>query len=259
MKKQNFLLVSIICLLQTVHAQIKWPAITQQTKPWTRWWWMGSAVDEKGITTQLNQMANIGFGGVEIVPIYGALDFEDHYIKYLSPQWMQMLDHTTRQAALLKMGVDMAVGTGWPIGGPQVTLADAATKLTLQYYTVDAGGMLNEKIVLKDLKQPVSPAVFLTAVIAYSSEGDAMDITDKVAPDGSLNWHADTGGPWQILAAFNTKTRQAVKRAAPGGEGFTLDHFSAASINNYFKTFDTAFGSSSHGVRSFFNDSYEVF
>jgi hypothetical protein len=27
-----------------VMAQPKWPAITQQTKPWTRWWWMGSAV-----------------------------------------------------------------------------------------------------------------------------------------------------------------------------------------------------------------------
>ncbi|HYM93410.1 MAG TPA: glycosyl hydrolase, partial [Chitinophagaceae bacterium] len=49
------------------------------------------------------------------------------------------------------------------------------------------------------------------------------------------------------------------KRAAPGGEGFVLDHFSSTALNNYFKTFDTAFGSSSHGVRSFFNDSYEVF
>jgi hypothetical protein len=24
-----------------------WPPITRETKPWTRWWWMGSAVDEK--------------------------------------------------------------------------------------------------------------------------------------------------------------------------------------------------------------------
>jgi len=55
------------------------------------------------------------------------------------------------------------------------------------------------------------------------------------------------------------KTLQAVKRAAFGGEGYTLDHFSSASITNYFKTFDTVFGNSSHGIRSFFNDSYEVF
>ena len=27
-------------------AQQGWPQITKETKPWTRWWWMGSAVDE---------------------------------------------------------------------------------------------------------------------------------------------------------------------------------------------------------------------
>ncbi len=38
-----------------------------------------------------------------------------------------------------------------------------------------------------------------------------------------------------------------------------LDHFSATTLTNYLKTFDTAFGNSNHGVRSFYNDSYEVF
>jgi len=259
MKKRYVLIALISCLLQISHAQIKWPAITNLTKPWTRWWWMGSAVDEKGLKTQLNEIANSGFGGVEIVPIYGAMGYEDHYIKYLSPHWMQMLDFTTRQAALLKMGVDMAVGTGWPIGGPQVTVQDAATKLTVQNYTVEPGSTLKEKIVLKDVKQQNLPGVFLAAVIAYNHNGEATDITGKVGPDGSVNWKADSSGAWQILAAFNTKTLQAVKRSAFGGEGLTLDHFSGTSINNYFKTFDTAFGSSSHGVHSFFNDSYEVF
>jgi hypothetical protein len=259
MKRRYALIIALSCLLQNSFAQVKWPAITQQTKPWTRWWWMGSAVDEKGLTTQLNKIADVGFGGVEIVPIYGAIGFEDRYIKYLSPQWMKMLDHTTRQAALLKMGVDMAVGTGWPIGGPQVTVTDAATKLSIQNYSVAAGGELKEKIVLNDAKQRNLPGVFLAAVIAYNNNGKTIDITDKVSSDGILNWKADASGDWEILAAFNTKTLQGVKRAAPGGEGFTLDHFSSASINNYFKTFDTAFGSSSHGVNSFFNDSYEVY
>ena len=48
--KKIFLLVFIICLLQNVKAQIKWPIITQQTKPWTRWWWEGSAVDKPNLT-----------------------------------------------------------------------------------------------------------------------------------------------------------------------------------------------------------------
>ena len=43
--------------------QAQWPAQSQTTKPWTRWWWMGSAVDEKGLTSQLNSLQNVGFGG----------------------------------------------------------------------------------------------------------------------------------------------------------------------------------------------------
>ncbi len=63
----------------------------------------------------------------------------------------------------------------------------------------------------------------------------------------------------KLYAVFTGKTKQAVKRAAPGGEGFTIDHFSKAATANYFNIFDTAFGNSSHGVKAFFNDSYEVY
>ncbi|ULT46411.1 hypothetical protein KRR40_28895 [Niabella defluvii] len=38
-----------------------------------------------------------------------------------------------------------------------------------------------------------------------------------------------------------------------------MDHFSKTATANYFKAFDTAFGNSSHGVKGFFNDSYEVY
>ena len=96
MIKKYFTLFILTCLLQGTHAQIKWPAITKTTKPWTRWWWMGSAVDEKGLSAQLNEIAKAGFGGVEVVPIYGAIGYEKKYIEYLSPQWMQMLDYTSQ-------------------------------------------------------------------------------------------------------------------------------------------------------------------
>ena len=26
-----------------------WPPLTAECKPWTRWWWLGSAVDEAGL------------------------------------------------------------------------------------------------------------------------------------------------------------------------------------------------------------------
>jgi hypothetical protein len=40
-------------------------------KPWAYWWWMGSAVNEKDITKNLEDFAAAGFGGLHIIPIYG--------------------------------------------------------------------------------------------------------------------------------------------------------------------------------------------
>ena len=64
-----------------------WPAITNEMKPWTRWWWMGSAVDSSGITYNMEALARAGLGGVEITPIYGVKGREAQYIDYLSPKW----------------------------------------------------------------------------------------------------------------------------------------------------------------------------
>ena len=130
-----------------------WPKTNNVNKPWARWWWMGSAVDEKGLDKQLTTLSQAGFGGVEIVPIYGAKGFENKYINYLSPEWMKMLQFTTNKAKSLQIGVDMAVGTGWPIGGPQVNEQDAATKMIVQTYTISSGEKFSDKIVLKDEKQ----------------------------------------------------------------------------------------------------------
>ena len=108
-----------------------WPEITKENKPWTRWWWPGSGVDKASLTRQLEQFAAAGLGGVEITPIYGAKGYEDRYIDFLSPKWVEMLEHTGREAKRLGLGVDMATGTGWPFGGPWVTPADAAQKAAL--------------------------------------------------------------------------------------------------------------------------------
>ncbi len=101
------------------------------TKPWTRWWWPGSAVDETGITRQLEQFAAAGLGGVEITPIYGVRGYEERNVAFLSPRWMELLAHTGREARRLGLGVDMATGTGWPFGGPWVAPEDGSHKLTL--------------------------------------------------------------------------------------------------------------------------------
>jgi hypothetical protein len=95
---------------------------------WTRWWWLGSALDEREITRHLTFLHTAGFGGVEVSPIYGVPGYEDDFTTFLSQRWVELLSHTVREAARLGMGVDMIVGTGWPFGGPWVSEADAARR-----------------------------------------------------------------------------------------------------------------------------------
>ena len=104
--------------------------VETHTKPWTRWWWMGSSVTKVGITQHLEAFAEAGMGGVEIVPIYGVKGDEPNFIEYLSDEWIGMLLHTLREAERLDLGVDMTLGSGWPYGGPWIREEYAARRAT---------------------------------------------------------------------------------------------------------------------------------
>lgn len=240
---------------KSVKKAVTWPVIEKEMKPWTRWWWMGNAVDQQNLSIVLQKYKDAGLGGVEVTPIYGAKGYEKQYLQFLSPEWMNALHYTVNKANALGLGVDMNTGTGWPFGGPQIKPENAATKLVIQQYALKAGEKLSEAIKIKEAKQDFA---LLQAVTAYSENGEVRDLFSKVQPDGKLGWSPESG-TWNIYAAFSGKTRQMVKRAAPGGEGFTLDHLDKNSVNVYLKRFTDAFNNKSQGIRSFFNDSYEVY
>ncbi|MBD3275859.1 MAG: hypothetical protein GF372_11135 [Candidatus Marinimicrobia bacterium] len=125
---------------------LDWPEISKETKPWTRWWWHGSAVNKTDLTRLLEEYARTGFGGVEITPIYGVHGYEDQFIDYLSPRWMDMLMHTLTEADRLQLGVDMATGTGWPFGGPWIGPDHAPKRLVHQVYQLQSGERLTEPV-----------------------------------------------------------------------------------------------------------------
>lgn len=123
-----------------------WPEATRQARPWTRFWWMGSAVDEPGLRTALEAYRAVGFGGVEITPIYGVRGFEDRFVPYLSPRWVELLEAALSEAKRLDLGVDLATGTGWPFGGPWVGTDDACKAIAHRSYAVRGGERLEEPV-----------------------------------------------------------------------------------------------------------------
>ncbi len=229
------------------HPDSAWPSITRVNRPWTRWWWLGNAVDANTLTQLLETYGKAGIGGVELCPIYGVKGFENESIPFLSPKWMAMLAHTVSEAGRLNMGVDMTTGSGWPFGGPNVGRQDAASRILLKSYRLDAGAVLNEPI----------PEGRLQTLMAYSDHGKILELTRYVRANRRLDW-MPTVGKWRLVAAVQQDGVKMVKRAAPGGEGFVVDPFSVNSLTHYLSRFDTAFHGY-HGIlpRAQFHDSYE--
>ena len=223
------------------------------SKPWTYWYWMGSSVTKKGITENLEAIQVAGIGGVHIIPIYGEKGDEQNFIKYLSPEWMKMLIYTKDEAERLGLGVDMTTGTGWPFGGPDVTIEDAAKFLLIR--PVPPGEIQNIHDCLKAKEKGK-----LVSLAAYDDKGNYFNITSQVKADGTINLETDHSYN-KIIALFQCPTRQEVKRAAPGGEGWVIDHLNSTSILNYMGRFEKAFnqaGIKKGKIRSFYCDSFEV-
>ncbi len=214
-----------------------WPEATREAKAGTRWWWLGSAVDKDNLKWSLDEYARAGIGAVEITPLYGVVGNEKNEISFLSPRWMQALRDVEDIAAADGIEVDMNNGTGWPFGGPEVPIDEAACKVVFVDTLLHAKSVDVSKL---DLPAPEKerPYARLQCVKAF-------------------NTGADT---WRVIAVYASRTRQQVKRAAPGGEGYVIDHFDREAVRHYLNRFEKAFAES--GVpypHTFFNDSYEVY
>jgi hypothetical protein len=301
-------------------ADLEWPPVTRETRPWTRWWWLGNSVEKGALTSSLEAYRDAGLGGVEITPIYGVAGHEDRFLPYLSPAWLDHLRHTLVEARRLDLGVDMATGTGWPFGGPWIGRELAPRTLAHKSYSVAGGQRLTEPVRfrqeplvravgnqiyeihgllrqdgdpppegtmqspllrqrvrapdIRQLEEPVEANANLqalaldqvkfprdlplVALVATSDRGAVVDLTARVGGDGVLDWVAPAG-QWRLDALFAGDHGKMVERAAPGGEGNVIDHFSARAIRTYLDRFDSAFaGQDLGGLRAFFNDSYEV-
>lgn len=202
MRKFLTIICAACCYASATFAQA-WPQPKPEAKPGTRWWWLGSAVNQHDLEWNLQEYARVGIGAVEITPIYGVKGNDANNITYLSPKWMQALQSVQDIARPLGIEVDMNCGTGWPFGGPHISLDQAACR-----------------------------AIIKDTII-----------------NGKHQYEVEIG-----------RTKQKVKRAAPGGEGWVVDHFDRKAVAHYLDRFEQAFATS--GVpypHTFFNDSYEVY
>ena len=180
--------------------EILWPESTRESKPWTRWWWMGNAVDRENLTRELKEMKDAGIGGVEITPIYGVKGEEKKFIEYLSPEFSEMLKFTIAEAAKNGMGVDLPPGSGWRCGGPFVPEEKGLWSLKIHKFPVLKGQVWQLPKTIKNA----------AAVSVKNGEGKTTVITS------TGNYDANENGT--VYVAERVKNRDMVKQTSIGGE-----------------------------------------
>ena len=233
--KKNILTLLFLMASGFAFAQY-WPTPAPEAKAGARWWWLGSAVDKENLRWNMQQYADKGIGALEITPLYGVQGNDANNIPFLSSQWMEMLKFVEQEGQRDGIQIDMNCGTGWPFGGPLVPLEEAACKMVIVDTLVDV--KVADNI---NLPAPEKERQYAKLVVQR-----AYPVTDP--------------SKRRVIALYQSRTRQKVKRAAPGGEGYVIDHFDSTAVAHYLQRFEKAFAETQTPYpHTFFNDSYEVY
>ncbi len=214
-------LISTVLLSADLEKSFQTPP--DDSRMMVRWWWFGPSVTKPQLEREMRAMKQGGIGGFEVQPTYPmAMDDPARGIKnltYLSPEFVDALTFTAAKARELGLRYDLTLGSGWPYGGPNIPVTQAAGRLRI------------EKV------RKGAPAPYLT-------EGETIIKTD--APDDNTTRYFIAG-----------RYGMMVKRAAVGAEGFVLDHFNAAALQNHLRWAGDKIIQTK--PRAIFSDSLEVF
>lgn len=190
-----------------------------------RWWWFGPAVTHQELEREIRAMKAAGIGGFEVQATY-PLALDDpatglRMLPFLSDEFLDALRFTAEKARENGMRLDLTLGSGWPYGGPQVLVKDAASRLRVSRRKVESGG---RRIPLPD----VSEGEAILAVFTVSPVREVTDFHDGAGwlPDGAA-------GPAEVDFFLSSRTGQMVKRAAVGSEGFVLNHYDEGATGRY--------------------------
>jgi hypothetical protein len=264
-------------------------------KPFVRWWIAPGRMTEPETRKEIQNFADGGFGGVELVSL------ELNTVDYNSPGWNEamlwILDEADRQG----LQVDVTLGVVWPISTPEIadpyadTRAEQKLALAAVDFTAAAGAMEYSQT---DWQFPAAPPynpppgcppewcpppappldtaqpwelVAVTAAKRISTDGTnsvydpatSADLTSLVEPGtGAVAWTAPSEGDWTVFYSYQQSTGRV---PGYGVDTPVVDHMSAAATQAIIQSFEDAFAGTP-GLKdlyrrvggSFFGDSLEL-
>ena len=215
-----------------------------EARPMVRWWWFGPAVVKPEILRELQQMKADGIGGAELAFVYPemlddpAKDLKN--LAFLSPEMLDAVNYAQAEGRKLGLRIDVTLCSGWPYGGPATSLAEAAGRLRIVEVAVPAGATSVSAPTLGEGESLISASLVVGVPSPPTRRGGA-------AAPSAATWDAATAQPLTgatftssarprvALVFVASHTKQQVKRAAVGAEGYVLDPFSHDAVATHLR------------------------
>ncbi|TDT97302.1 glycosyl hydrolase family 2 [Streptomyces sp. 846.5] len=218
-------------------------------RPKFRYWWPDGLVAPAEIAREIDQIADAGFGGVEISANHHSITDVD----VLQPKtygwgtapWNAGVESALEQAARRGISVDITVGPSWPAAVPSITPDSAAAMKELAHGTVSvAAGASYSGPVPPALLAPASGVTAQKLFLVQAAKVDAantttkaigldpasvVDLTHTVTGGTSIAWTAPTDGQYVLISYWIRGSGQQPE-AGPHTDppAYVVDHFSAA-------------------------------
>lgn len=107
------------------------------------WWWLNGNTNEETITSDLEEMARMGFGGAILVDANGAQQNGNNDVPagplFGSSAWIRLYVHALREADRLGLEISLNITSGWNLGGPNVKPEEASKLLIWSRTTIQGG------------------------------------------------------------------------------------------------------------------------
>ena len=205
----------------------------------TRWWWFGTAVTKSELEREMNFMKAGGFGGFEVQQTYPlALDGELPGVtnnKFLSPEHLEALRFTAEKARELGLRMDLTLGSGWPYGGPQFSRSEAVGAIRALAPVNVAAGQASVEVPARVGADDGEIVAALLGPVTNAPAGGSAYLPLEIRGSTAMLPPNLRGASRVTFYTLGLPGLVYVKRAAYGGEGYIIDHYSPTVVEKFVK------------------------
>jgi len=181
----------------------------REARPWVYWFWLDGNITQEGVTADLEAMGRAGLGGALWMWGGGVGQGVKGPVKFLNPQWWELMRHTVREADRLGLKINLTAGSGWShTGGPWIQPAHGMRRLELSQELRLTGPGLKEVM--------IPDADNLVAVLAYP----AKENKDTMRASGVKVTPSSTAAGFPVTNALDEDlSTRWISEGAKAGDG----------------------------------------